>query len=108
MSDHLLIYLIVILNVLSQAMLIYRLKISRKFKWRFYGLTVAVPVVVMVTMRLLIAQGMIHGHLAEQTNVEKYITKGTSMLLIGGPWLVTFFALIYLNRQRALQISSEN
>jgi hypothetical protein len=48
----------------------------------------------MLTMRLLIASGAIHGLVAEQSPAEQFFTKGTSILLIAGPWLVTLAAIL--------------
>jgi hypothetical protein len=53
-------------------------------------------------MRLLIASGTIHGLVAEQSPAEQYLTKGTSMLLIAGPWFVTFAAIFENMKHRAL------
>lgn len=102
MSDQLLIYLIVALNVACQLMLIWRQKFATGVKWKFCCLAVAVPAVIMVTMRLLIAGGTIHGRIAEQPLVEQYITNGASMLLIAGPWLVTLAAILTKMKNRAL------
>lgn len=102
MSDQLLIYLIVALNTICQLMLIWRQKLATGIKWKFCWSAVAIPALIMVSMRLLIANGTIHGHVAEQTLVEQYITKGTSVLLIAGPWLVTLAAILVKMRNRAL------
>jgi hypothetical protein len=56
----------------------------------------------MLAMRLLIASGSIHGLVAEQSPVEQYLTKGTSMLLIAGPWFVTFAAIMAKMKNSAL------
>jgi hypothetical protein len=53
-------------------------------------------------MRLLIVSGMIHGRVVDQSLVEQYLTKGTSMLLIAGPWFVTFAAILAKMKNRAL------
>jgi hypothetical protein len=53
-------------------------------------------------MRLLIVSGMIHGRVVDQSLVEQYLTKGTSMLLIAGPWFVTFAAVLAKMKNRAL------
>jgi uncharacterized membrane protein len=52
-------------------------------------------------MRLLIAQGVIHARLADQSLVEQLITKGSSMLLIAGPWLITVVAIIMSRKFKA-------
>lgn len=102
MHDHILIYLIVALNALCQLMLIWRQKLAASVKWKYCCLAIAIPVVVMVSMRLMIASGTIHGRVAEQSLVEQYITKATSILLLAGPWLVTLIALLARMRDRAL------
>ncbi|MEI6207596.1 MAG: hypothetical protein WCP20_12510 [Desulfuromonadales bacterium] len=100
MSDHVLIYLIVILNALCQTMLIWRQKLEPRTRWQFCCLAIAIPLAIMVAMRFLIANGIIHGRVADQSLVEQYITKGTSVLLIAGPWLVTVVAIINRRRHR--------
>jgi hypothetical protein len=94
MPDHLLIYVIVLLNALTQAMLVWRLKQAPATKWALCCSTFGVPLLLAVSMRVLIAQGFVHARLADQTFVEQLITKGTSILLIAGPWLVTVMAII--------------
>lgn len=101
MYDHILIYLIVALNLSCQVMLIWRLKLEAKEKWKFISIAIAIPVLIMVTMRLLIFSGAIHGHVADQSLVEHYITKSSSVLLIAGPWLVTIAAIIAKMKTRA-------
>jgi hypothetical protein len=54
----------------------------------------------MLSMRLLIASGTIHEYVAEQSIIEHYITKGASILLIAGPWLVTLAVIITRMRNR--------
>jgi hypothetical protein len=94
MSDHVLIYLIVILNTLCQVMLIWRQKRVGNTRWLFIGIAVAVPLLLAVIMRTLVAGGMIHGHVAEQSNSEHLITKAMSIMLIAGPWLATMAAVL--------------
>jgi hypothetical protein len=101
MPDHLLIYLIVVLNALTQAMLVWRLTQSPATKRVLCCSTVAVPLLLAVSMRLLIAQGVIHARLADQSLVEQLITKGSSMLLIAGPWLITVVAIIMSRKFKA-------
>ena len=96
------IYVIVTINMLCQALLIWRLKITRNEKWIFGSLAIAIPVIIMIVMRLLIASGTIHGRIAEQNFLEQYITKGTSILLVAGPWLVTLTAIIVKVKSRTL------
>jgi len=100
LPDHLLIYVIVALNALCQATLVWRLKFASSTKWKFCSAALAVPLVIMVAMRLLIASGSIHGRVADQSLVEQLITKGAGILLIAGPWLVTISAVMYRRRQR--------
>lgn len=102
MHDHALIYLIVALNALCQLMLIWRQKLADSEKWTYCSLAVAIPVLIMISMRLMIASGAIHGRIAEQSLVEQYLTKGAGMLLIAGPWLVTLTVLLTKMRSRAL------
>jgi hypothetical protein len=65
-------------------------------------MAIAIPLVIMVTTRLMIAGGVIHGSVAEQSLVEQYFTKGTSILLIAGPWFVTIAAIAAKMKTRAL------
>jgi hypothetical protein len=101
MPDHLLIYLIVLLNALTQSMLVWRLTQSPATKWALCCSTVAVPLLLAASMRLLIAQGIIHARLADQTFIEQLITKGSGILLIAGPWLVTVVAIIMSRKFKA-------
>jgi hypothetical protein len=94
MSNHLLIYLIVLLNLLCQAMLIWRQKFLRSSRWLYIGLAAALPLGTALSMRLLIAGSIIHGHLAQQTRTEHLVTQAMSVLLLAGPWLVTGAAAI--------------
>jgi hypothetical protein len=100
MSDQLLIYLIVALNIACQLMLIWHQKLPAVLKWKFISLAAAIPLVIMVTMRILIANSMIHGHISEQSLIEQYITRGTSLALIAGPWFVSFAAVIVKVKNR--------
>ena len=102
MADKVFIYMIVALNTCCQLMLIWRQRFPAKEKWKYCGLAVGIPVFIMLSMRLLIASGTIHSHVAEQSTVEQFITKGTSMLLIAGPWFVTIAAVITNRRNRTL------
>ena len=102
MYDQLFIYLIVALNTCCQLMLIWRQNFTVGEKRKYCVCAVAIPVLVMLSMRLLIASGMIHGRVAEQSLVEQYITKCTSILLIAGPWLVTITAILTKMRNRVL------
>jgi hypothetical protein len=102
MQDHLLIYVIVWLNALSQAMLIWRLKLERMTKWKLCCTAIVVPLLLACSVRLLIAQGAIHVRIIDQPLIERLITKGLSMLLIAGPWIVTIFAIVMSRRSKTL------
>jgi len=102
MADYIFIYLIVTLNTLCQLMLIWRQRLAANERRKFCSIAIAIPVVLMVTMRLLITGGAIHGSVAEQSLGEQFFTKGTSILLIAGPWLVTIAAILAKMRNRAL------
>ena len=102
MNNHLLIYLIVLLNALCQILLIWRLRRLQKRRWHFMALAGAVPIVLAVLMRVLIASGMVNSHLAEQSRLEQLFTSAMSALLVAGPWLVTLIA-IFVNRNRSGQ-----
>lgn len=95
MSDHQLIYLIVLLNTLCQIMLIWRQRDINSTRWLFVGLAAAVPLLLMIVMRILVSGGVIHGHLADQTAPERALTHVTSILLLAGPWLVTLAAVLF-------------
>jgi hypothetical protein len=107
MYDKVFIYLIVALNTGCQIMLIWRQKFPAGVKKNFCIYAVAIPVSVMLSMRLMIASGMIHGRVADQTPIEHYITTAASILLVAGPWLVTLAAIFSKKRQRtAIKIHS--
>jgi hypothetical protein len=99
MPDDLLIYLIVALNALLQVMLIWRLKFPRGGKLKYQLLAVGIPLFVMLATRLLIAGGVIHGVVAEQSPAERFFTLAASAALLGGPWLVTLAAIFGRKRQ---------
>jgi hypothetical protein len=98
MSDQAFIYLIVALNALVQLMLIRSLNFPAGGKRKYYLSAIAIPALVMLSMRLLIAGGMIHERVADQSEIEQFITTAASVLLIAGPWLVTLAAI--LDKQR--------
>jgi hypothetical protein len=100
MSDHVLIYLIVILNTLCQLMLIWRQKGIGNTRWLFVGVAVAVPLLVIVVMNQLVARGIINSHVAQQSRAEHLITNAMSILLLAGPWLVTIAAVIRNKRSK--------
>ena len=102
MADTIFIYLIVALNTCCQIMLIWRQKLPVGDKKKYIGLAVGIPVLIMVSMRLLIANGTIQGHVAEQSPVELFITRSASILLIAGPWFATIAAVIKNRRNRIL------
>lgn len=94
MSDLTLIHLIVALNILVQLLLIRSLDFPSGGKRKYYAFAVAIPVLVLVSMRLLTASGMIHSRVADQPPVEQYITTAASILLMAGPWLATLAAIL--------------
>ncbi|MBJ6727473.1 hypothetical protein [Geomesophilobacter sediminis] len=102
MSNHLFIYLIVALNAACHAILIWRLKLERGSKWRFCLATVGVPAAVALAVRLGVATGILHAHLAEQVGIERIFTSLASMLLIGGPWGVTAAAVLSRKKEPVL------
>ena len=99
MSDQIFIYLIVALNTAVQLMLIGRLNFPAGGKRKYYLFAVAIPLLVMLSMRLLIAAGMIHARVADQSAIEQRITSATSILLMAGPWLVTLAAIFDKRRK---------
>jgi len=100
MSDHVIIYLIVALNSCCQLMLIWRQKFPAGTRNRYCLAAVAIPLFLMLSMRLLIAGGMIQGRVADQSQLEHFVTSITSMLLVAGPWFVTVAAVVNKRRQR--------
>ena len=99
MPDQVFIYLIVALNTLAQVMLIRSLNFPPGGKRKYYVLAVAIPVLVMLSIRILIAFGAIEGRVAEQSTLEHYVTTAASILLLAGPWLVTLAALFDKQRK---------
>jgi len=102
MPNHSLIYVIVVLNAACQVMLIWRLKLDKRSKWKYCCLAFAVPLLIAVSMRLMVAMGLIHTQLSDQAFLERAITSLASILLIAGPWLVTTAVLILRMKERAL------
>jgi hypothetical protein len=94
MSGLTLIYLIVGLNIVVQLMLIGRLKFPPGGRRKYYALAIAIPVLVLLSMRLLVAGGLIHNNVADQTPVEQFVTSTASILLLAGPCLVTLAAIL--------------
>ena len=105
MTDQVFIYVIVSFNAFCQIMLIWRQKFVSTLKWKFCCAAIAIPLALMLLMRLLIEGGMIHGNVADQPLLERYITHGASMLLIAGPWLVTLAAILTRIRHQAMSPS---
>lgn len=101
MADELLIYVIVLFNALVQLALIHGLDIPVGNKRKYYGLAVAIPVLVMASMRLSVYLGLIHGHVADQGFLERYATDVASVMLVAGPWLATLGALRCRYRRKA-------
>jgi hypothetical protein len=101
-SDELFIYAIVLLNTLVQVLLIWRLKFPLGGKWKYILSALAIPVLIMGTMRLAVASGVIHERVADQSIVERIITMATSLLLIAGPWLATLAAILDKKRRADL------
>lgn len=97
-----LIYVIVVLNALCQAMLIWRLKLAQGTRTALCALTLLVPLAIALAMRLAVAGGVFHAKLAEQTGIERLITTVASILLIASPWLVTAWAIIVGKRTKKL------
>jgi hypothetical protein len=106
MYDHILIYVIVLLNSLCQQMLIWRQKTADGMRWMLCGLAVAIPVLITITMRFLVLSGTIHGCIAEQTQIELMITRAASALLVAGPWLVTIAAVLAARVQKRCSVAS--
>ena len=103
MPNELLIYLIVAMNALVQVILIWRLRFPTGGKWMYCLLAVAAPLAVLVAMRLLVAGGVIHARVAEQTMLERWVTVAASALLLVSPCLVTAAAIMNKKRRAALQ-----
>jgi len=102
MPDHLLIYVIVILNALCQLMLLWSLKSLGRTRLGFMAFAAALPLTSAVIMRILVSAGLIHSRLAEQSHVEHLLTQAMGILLIAGPWLTTAAAVLY-RRNRKVQ-----
>ena len=105
-SNHLSIYLIVVLNAACHVMLIWRLKLDKLTRWKFCSLAFAVPLLIVITMRLMVALGLVHGRVAEQGGLERVITMLASMLLLAGPFIATGAAIVSGRKRRALVMQS--
>ena len=99
MSDEAFIYLIVAFNTFVQVMLIGRLYFPSGGRRKYFLLAVGIPGLVMLSTRLLVATGMIHGRVADQTAIEQHITNAAGILLIAAPWLVTLAAILDKKRK---------
>ena len=102
MPNHLLIYVIVILNALCQLMLIWSLKKLGRRRLGYMAFAAALPLTAAVLMRILVYAGLIHGRVAEQTQVEHLLTRAMGIVLIAGPWLTTAAAVL-CRRNRKVQ-----
>ena len=94
MTDLALIHLIVALNVVVQLTLIGRLKFPPGERRKYYALAIAIPALVLLSMRLLVASGLIRDHVADQPPVEQFVTSAASILLLAGPCIVTLAAIL--------------
>jgi len=101
MPDHILIYVIVILNALCQIMLIWSLKTLGRRRLGFMAVAAVLPLASALFMRILVYAGLIHGRIAEQSLIEHLLTQAVSILLIAGPWLVTVTAVLYRKNRKA-------
>ncbi|GFO58005.1 hypothetical protein GMST_03300 [Geomonas silvestris] len=105
-ANNLSIYLIVLCNALCHVMLIWRLRLDLAAKLKFWALCAGIPLAVMVTMRLMVALGMIPARVAEQGMWERATTLLGSVLLLAGPFLATGAALMYRRRSRLVAAAS--
>jgi len=102
MQDHILIYVIVALNALCQLILIWSLKKLGKQRVFFMAAAGLLPLLTALFMRGLVATGLIHGHLVEQSQLEHIFTQAMGILLVAGPWLTTAAAVLF-RRNRKVQ-----
>jgi len=105
-SNHILIYLIVLLNAFSQIMLIWRLKSLGTARFAFMGVAAALPLSLTAMMRILVALGVINGRIADQSHLEHFLTQTMSILLIAGPWLATAAAVMSSRGRKIATASS--
>ena len=94
MADHVFLYLIVLLNAVVQLVLIRSLNLPARAKRKYYAVAIAIPVLVMVSMRLLVAAAIIDSRVADQSLIERFVTDVAGILLIAGPWLATVAAIV--------------
>ena len=99
MSDGLSVYLIVGLNISVQLMLIRSLRFPPGGKRKYYLLALAIPIAIMLAMRLLVASGVMHGRVAEQSLLAQLLTQTAGVVLMASPWLVTAFAIVDRHRR---------
>ncbi|NVN98345.1 MAG: hypothetical protein HXX17_03405 [Geobacteraceae bacterium] len=100
MQDHLLIYVIVVLNAFCQLLLIWSLKKLGNKRFHFMAAAILLPLFTAIFMRGMVATGLIHGHLADQSQFEQILTKVTGGLLVAAPWLTTLAAILYRRRMK--------
>jgi hypothetical protein len=99
MPDEAFIYAIVALNALLQVLLIARLGLPARARRTCQLLAVAVPVLVVLAVRLSVAGGAIHGRVADQSTAERWVTTAASATLLAGPWLATLAAVLRRKRK---------
>jgi hypothetical protein len=107
MNDHLWIYIVVVLNALLQVLLIRRLWFPPGRKSKFIAAALAIPVLVVLAMRLVVAAGWMPQQVAQQSALQRWVTLVASALLMLGPWLVTIAAVVDKKRRSALAVSRE-
>lgn len=95
MPDHLLIYVIIVLNVICQLLLIWSIKKLGERRYPFMAAAILLPLLTALFMRAMVASGVIHGHLADQSQLELIVTKGMGAMLVVTPWLTTIAAIFY-------------
>ena len=103
MQDHILIYVIVALNALCQLILIWSLKKLGKQRVFFMAAAGLLPLLTALFMRGLVATGLIHGHLVEQSQLEHVFTQAMGILLVAGPWLATAAAVLFRRNRKVLE-----
>jgi hypothetical protein len=64
------------------------------------AMAAAVPLATAVFMRILVYAGLIHGRVAEQSQVEHLITQFMGIVLIAAPWLTTAAAILYRSNRK--------
>jgi hypothetical protein len=99
MPNHLLIYVIVALNALCQAVLIFSLKKMGNRRFPYIGGALLLPVIIALAGRIMAAAGIINPHLVQQSQLEHLITQLMGVLLIAGPWLITAAAILHRRKQ---------